>query len=179
MSRYIVFDVETPNAANDRMSAIGIAVVENGAITEEFYSLVNPEARFDAFNVRLTGITPEMVADQPAFPALWDQIQPLFDSGVLAAHYAPFDMGVLGKCLRAYGIAWQPYARYACTCTMGRAAYPRLANHKLNTLCEHVGIALDHHHAGSDSRAAAELLLDYEARGLDVKRYIRRYPLCG
>ena len=26
--KYIVFDVETPNSANDRMSAIGLAVVE-------------------------------------------------------------------------------------------------------------------------------------------------------
>ena len=33
--KYIVFDVETPNAKNDRMSSIGIAVVENGEITEE------------------------------------------------------------------------------------------------------------------------------------------------
>ena len=125
MSRYIVFDVETPNSRNDRMSAIGIAVVENGAITEEFYSLVNPEAEFGPFNIRLTGITPEMVKDQPAFPALWEQIRPLFESGMLAAHYAPFDMGVLEKCLRAYGIAWKPYARYVCTCAMGRAAFPR------------------------------------------------------
>ena len=35
MSRYIVFDVETPNAANNRMSAIGLTVVENGLRSEE------------------------------------------------------------------------------------------------------------------------------------------------
>ncbi|MFH1879469.1 MAG: exonuclease domain-containing protein [Bacillota bacterium] len=108
MSRYIVFDVETPNCLNNRMSAIGVAVVENGAVTAEYYSLVNPEAGFDSFNVRLTGITPEMVKNQPVFPALWGQIKPLFESGVLVAHYAPFDMGVLDKCLRAYGVGWQP-----------------------------------------------------------------------
>ena len=179
MSRYIVFDVETPNARNDRMSALGIAVVENGAIADEFYSLVNPEAGFDPFNVRLTGITPQMVQSQPAFPALWEQILPLFESGLLVAHYAPFDMGVLGKCLRGYGIAWKPTVPYACTCAMGRAAYPGLPNHKLDTLCGRVGIDLDHHHAGSDSRAAAELLLDYQRRGLDVARYTRRYALGG
>ena len=57
--RFIVFDTETPNHRNDRMSAIGITVVEHGQITEEFYSLVNPETEFDWFNIRLTGITPE------------------------------------------------------------------------------------------------------------------------
>ncbi|MFH1512428.1 MAG: 3'-5' exonuclease [Bacillota bacterium] len=174
MSRYIVFDVETPNCLNNRMSAIGVAVVENGAVTAEYYSLVNPEAGFDSFNVRLTGITPEMVKNQPVFPALWGQIKPLFESGVLVAHYAPFDMGVLDKCLRAYGVGWQPSARYACTCAMGRAAYPGLPNHKLSTLCAHLGIELSHHHAGSDSRAAALLLIDYMQNGIDVKRHIRR-----
>ncbi len=37
MYRYIVFDVETPRAANDRMSAIGISVIEDGAITKECF----------------------------------------------------------------------------------------------------------------------------------------------
>ena len=43
MSRFVAFDVETPNRFNDRMSAIGITVIEDGIITDEFYSLVNPE----------------------------------------------------------------------------------------------------------------------------------------
>jgi len=53
MYKYIAFDVETPRAANDRMNAIGISVIEDGAITKEWFSLVNPEVDFDAFNVQL------------------------------------------------------------------------------------------------------------------------------
>ena len=60
--RYIAFDVETPNWANDRMSAIGIAVIEDGEIAGEFYTVVDPETYFDRFNIELTGITPEMAA---------------------------------------------------------------------------------------------------------------------
>ena len=44
--KYIVFDVETPNSANDRMSAIGLAVVEGNRIVEEFSTLINPEVYF-------------------------------------------------------------------------------------------------------------------------------------
>ena len=44
--RYIAFDVETPNYANDRISAIGITVIESGAIAEEYAFLVNPETAF-------------------------------------------------------------------------------------------------------------------------------------
>ena len=55
MYRYIAFDVETPNRYNDRMSAIGISVVDSGSITEEFFSYVNPETFFDSFNTRQIG----------------------------------------------------------------------------------------------------------------------------
>lgn len=52
MYRYVVFDVETPNHYGDRMSAIGISVIEDGRIAEEFFSYVNPETYFDVFNIR-------------------------------------------------------------------------------------------------------------------------------
>lgn len=159
ISRYIVFDTETPNCRNDRMSAIGVSVVEGGVITREFATLVNPEAHFDDFNICLTGITPEAVASAPTFPEAWRELQPLLDSGMPVAHNAPFDMGVLGKCLRAYGIYWHPWVRYICTVRFARSALPGMPNYKLNTLCEALHIPLDHHQAGSDAHAAAELLL--------------------
>jgi DNA polymerase-3 subunit epsilon len=75
--RYIVFDVETPNSRGDRMSAIGITVVEGGEIVREFGSIVDPETWFDPFNVALTGITPGMAAEAPTFGELWP-CEPLF-----------------------------------------------------------------------------------------------------
>ena len=99
MSRFIAFDVETPNYYNNRMSAIGITVIEDGAIVDEYYSLVNPEQRFDAFNIDLTGIDERKVADAPTFPQLWNEIEPIMSSGLLVAHNAVFDMNVLKKCL--------------------------------------------------------------------------------
>lgn len=173
--RFIVFDVETPNYNNDRMSAIGITVVEHGAITKEWSTLVDPEVRFDAFNIQLTGITPAMVQGKPNFEQLWQMIAPVMESGVLVAHNAPFDMRVLKSCLQAYGIGWKSSVPYACTCSMGRKCYPGLPNHKLNTMCQHLHIDLQHHDAGSDSRACAGLLVDYLSHGFDVERYIRYY----
>ena len=173
--RFIVFDTETPNLQNNRISAIGISVVENGRITEEFFSLVDPEVHFDAFNIRLTGISPEVVEGQPTFPKLWEAIAPLMGSGLLVAHNAPFDMGVLGKCLQAYDIDWRPWARYACTCRMSRACLPEAPNHKLNTLCQWLGLELQHHNAGSDAHAAAELLLYCLRHEVQVRDFIRTY----
>ena len=175
--RYIAFDVETPNCANNRMSAIGLAVVQDGEITEEFYSLVNPEAHFDRFNINLTGITPEMAAEAPAFPELWEELEPLMDSGLLVAHNAPFDMSVLAKCLRDYGIRWHPRVEYVCTCRMGRRLLPGLPNHRLNTLCDYLELDLDHHHAGSDSRACGGILLHCLRNGADIGSFVRVYDM--
>ena len=138
--RYVAFDVETPNAQNRRMSAIGVSVIERGEIVQELYTLVDPQTHFDPFNIAL-----------------------------------PFDLRVLASCLHDYHIDWKPEAAYLCTCQMGRKAYPYLPNHKLNTLCDHLRLDLDHHNAGSDSRACALLLLDYLQKGLRPEPFLRTY----
>ena len=79
---YVVFDVETPNHRNDRMSAIGVVLVEHGEQTRHLYTLVNPECEFDAFNIQLTGITPRMVRSKPTFPVLWELLRPMLFLGI-------------------------------------------------------------------------------------------------
>ena len=153
MPRFIAFDVETPNHLSDRMSAI-----------------------FDYFNTRLTGISEETVWDAPTFPELWPEIEPLMSGGLLVAHNAVFDMGVLKKCLQYYEIDWKPYIRYICTVQMGRRILPGMS-HKLDVLCDYYGIELDHHQAASDSRACAKILLRYLEQGADSRKSIRTCSL--
>ncbi len=172
--RFVAFDVETPNRDCNRMSAIGITVLENGAVTDEFYSLVDPETVFDPFNTWLTGIGEETEWGAPTFPELWPRIAPMLESGLLVAHNAVFDLGVLKKCLEGYGIDWKPYARYLCTVQMGRRLLPGIS-HKLNALCDYYGIPLNHHMAASDSRACAEILRRYLAAGADARQFVRTY----
>ncbi len=175
MERYVAFDVETPNARNHRMSAIGVCVVEDGEITRRFYTLVNPETYFDAFNIRLTSITPAMVRDKLTFAQLWPLLEPLLDRGILLAHNAVFDLGVLARCLKDYGIDWKPRAEYACTVRMARRLLPEMENHRLNTMCDRFHISLRHHNAGSDAEACARLLLEYRAMGADLSAFTRMY----
>ncbi len=176
MYRYIAFDVETPNRFNDRMSAIGISVIEDGTATDAFFSYVNPETQFDPFNTQLTGISAGTVAGAPTFPEVWARIEPLMSSGILVAHNAVFDLSVLKRCLRDYGIQWKSAVRYCCTVQIGRRMLPGMS-HKLDALCGLYGIALDHHRAASDSRACAEILLRYLASGAQEREWIRTYRL--
>ena len=174
--RYIAFDVETPNRYNNRMSAIGITVIDNGRVTEKYYTPVDPEAAFDWYNTRLTGLDADAVRGAPTFPELWPRIAPIFESGLIVAHNAVFDLGVLKNCLRDYEIPWRRYIRYVCTVQMGRRVLPGVS-HRLNELCCYYGISLAHHHAGSDSLACAEILLRYLESGADVRQFIRTYSL--
>ena len=177
MTRYLAFDVETPNSRNDRMSAIGLTVVENGVVKRTHATLINPETWFDPFNIRLTGITPEAAAGSMTFPELWALVRPLFDHSVLVAHNAAFDLRVLSLCLKAYRLEGRAEYPYLCTVRLGRRVYPRLPDHKLNTMCEALDIPLDHHQAGSDSRACACLLRNYMDKGLDPVPLIRNYDI--
>ena len=178
---YVAFDVETPNSRNDRMSAIGITVVDHGAVTEEFFSYVNPEEPFDAFNIQLTGITPRMVRNQPTFPVLWELLRPLLDRGILCAHNAIFDLGVLGKCLRDYGIPWKSAVKYCCTVQMARRRFARetYGSYRLDTLCAAFDIPLENHHdalcdAMACYRLYRELLCDFGPDPRDVRPYRKR-----
>ena len=151
--RYVAFDVETPNSRNDRMSAIGVTVIEDGEIAEA------------------------AVETEPTFPEIWEKLEPVFSNAVLVAHNATFDLGVLAKCLHAYGIPWQTRVKYACTVRMSRQMHPETENHRLNTMCDCLGIELDHHHAGSDSHACGEILRRYLDEGIEINRFIRTYDL--
>lgn len=175
--RYAVFDVETPNFNNDRISAIGLCMVEDGKITEEKYYLCNPETYFSRFNIELTGITPGMVQDQKCFSELWNELYPCFDGSILIAHNAPFDMGVLSKCCRDYSVQDLRYIPYACTVRMSKRAFPQLPNHKLNTVSDYLGIDLHHHRADSDAYACARILISCMEKGVDVTPFVNVYDI--
>ena len=83
----------------------------------------------------LTGISEESVRNAPSFPEVWEKIEPFMSGGLLVAHNAQFDMGVLKKCLLAYEIEWKPCAHYICTVQMGRRLLPGIS-HKLNDLSQ-------------------------------------------
>lgn len=92
----------------------------------------------------------EIVANAPTFPEVWDKIEPIISNGMFVAHNAVFDIIVLKKCLVSYGIIWEKNIRYLCTVQMGRRIISGMS-YKLNVLCKHYSIKLEHHKAISDN----------------------------
>ena len=172
--RFVVFDVETPNRRNNRISAIGITIIENNEIVDNFYTLVNPETNFDYFNTALTGISGDMVRYSPTFPDVWQQIEPIMENSILVAHNAVFDLSVLRSCFKDYNILWKNTTPYLCTVQIGRKILPNIS-HRLNDLSDYYKIKLNHHKADSDSNACAEILLNYIKSGTDVNRFLKTF----
>ena len=174
---YTVFDVETPNRHNDRICSIGLALVEDGAILRSAHFLVNPECEFDPVNIGIHGIHPEDVQGQPSFAALWSQLERDFTDNVVVAHNASFDLSVLRKTLEHYALPL-PEIKYLDTMRLIRSYYPDCPNCRLETVSQYLHLHLEHHHAGSDALAAAEVLIDMLRRS-PADKNVQLYVPCS
>jgi DNA polymerase III subunit epsilon len=155
-------DFETANYSRASLCAAGIAVFENGALTESPYWLVRPPKGHGLFRRDFTaihGLTGFDVRNAPEFPAIAPELlERLAGADVVIAHNAPFDLGVLRATLDHFGLGC-PAFDYFCTCRVARRLWPDLPNHKLNTLAAHIGHDFRHHHAQADAEAAGRVLL--------------------
>lgn len=159
MSRLVAIDFETANEQRASPCAIGLSYIEDGEVTEtEAFLIRPPEMRFSRFNIAIHGITPEDVRDAPDFPELLEGLAPKLQGAALIAHNASFDMSVLRQTCAFYGLDCLE-AAYLCTVKGAQSAWRHIGSAKLNILCEHFGIALKHHDAGSDAEACARLAI--------------------
>ena len=169
-------DFETAAPARASACSIALTVVQNDVITDELYSLINPKTEFNWRNVQIHGIHQTDVLDAPTFPELWPVVEQFFTPDKLVvAHNANFDNSVLKKTLERYQINRLPYQTLD-TLHTSKSFYPDYTNHKLNTVCDNLGIELQHHHnALDDSRACANILLHQEQQfGADaIASFIR------
>ena len=156
---FVAIDFETAMSNFTSVCSLGICVVENNIITDRKEILVRPEPfEFNEYNVKIHGITPDMVTDKPTFDMYWDEIKPYLDGKTVIAHNADFDVGVLCATLEYFGIP-RPTFTYLCTVKLSQKAYPELESHKLNNLCDALGIKFHHHRAYDDAYACACVML--------------------
>ncbi|MFD1394832.1 PolC-type DNA polymerase III [Kroppenstedtia eburnea] len=157
---YVVFDVETTglSAVHDEIIELAAVKVKDGEIIDRFESFINPHRKLTATITELTGITDEMVVDAPELSEVLPRYLEFIEGTVLVAHNARFDMGFLQAACKKTG--YQPVDHPVVdTLELGRFLYPRLKNHRLNTLCKQFDIELtQHHRAIYDAEATGFLL---------------------
>jgi DNA polymerase III subunit epsilon len=76
----------------------------------------------------------------------------------LVAHNAAFDMRVLRASLACYDLAI-PLAEYFCSVSLSRKAWKHLPSHSLGVVSQFHNIHFNHHRAGDDANACAQIAL--------------------
>ena len=173
---YTVIDIETPNRYQDSICSIALVHVENDIVVSKDYYLINPEESFDDINIKIHNITRSMVKDKPNFANIWDSISKYFTNGIIVAHNATFDLGVISKALRKYSIDFPDFF-YVCTCNISKSIYKN-SKYKLDELCQLLDIVLeDHHDAMSDAVGCYELFKNIKTKVNMSEDYVETYHL--
>lgn len=163
---FTAFDVETANYDRGSICAVGWAEVRDGQIVDAGSSLCRPPDEvswFDPFISSIHGITERDVADKPCFDEIVPRLVAGFGDLPLVAHNAPFDIGALRQAYTHCNLPW-PTLSYGCTLVWARRLLG-LPSNRLPIVCSHLGIPLkNHHHAGDDARAVAEIATALAAR---------------
>lgn len=160
---FVVFDIETTGLSKETESIteIGAVKVVDGKIIDRFSTFVNPERPIPAEITKLTGITNEMVADAPVITEILPKFLEFCQDAVLVAHNANFDTGFIRlnaerKC------SIEVKNTVLDTLELSRALLPDLKKHKLDIICEQLGVSLEgHHRAVNDAEATAEVFLKF------------------
>ncbi|MFN7927005.1 MAG: 3'-5' exonuclease [Blastocatellia bacterium] len=154
---FVAIDFETADFYPDSACSVALVRVENNQIVAKTHALIRPpRSRFHFTYIH--GIKWEHVKNEPTFGELWPTLTEYWQ-GVdhFVAHNATFDKGVLQACCTAAGLIMPPLP-FRCTVKLARQVW-RLPSHKLNLVCEHLQIPLQHHNALSDAEACAKIVL--------------------
>lgn len=173
--RFVAIDVETANADMASICAVGAAIFEQGRLSSEWYSLINPEDHFDAINVSIHGINEGMVSGAPVYRAVSDTIERLLCDATVVTH-THFDRVAVHQAARRWSIDpprcfWLDSARVARRTWVDCAK----SGYGLADVCRRIGYKFQHHNALEDAKAAGHVLLAAMAEAeLDLEGVLQR-----
>lgn len=166
--RFIAIDVETANQQRSSICQIGLAMVALNGDVETIGFFVDPEQRFDGFNIRLHGIDEHVVRGAPTFDSVMQVLRPLLERHTLIQH-STFDKAAFNAASDHYSVP-ELRANWIDSVQIARKAWPELkgkgkgkGGHGLANLKKHLNLCFEHHDAEEDARAAAEVVLLAEA----------------
>ena len=158
VSEYVVFDLETTGMSADKSEIIEIGAVKvwNDEVVEEYSQLIHPEHRIPYFITNLTGISNEMVRNEPTAKDVLPKFRDFISDYVLIAHNASFDMRFLQAKCRQYFVC--PHNDVIDTLYLSRKINKDCEKHTLEYLAKYFGIVNENaHRALSDALTTHKL----------------------
>lgn len=158
-ARLAILDLETTGTdpTRDRVTEVAVLLVDDGALIEEWSTLVNPGTPIPPEIQSLTGITNDMVREAPLFAEIADELLARLHDRVLVAHNARFDYGFLKNECRRLGFKYS--ADVLCTVRLSRRLFPESGPHSLDAIVARHGLSAEgRHRALGDARLAWQFL---------------------
>lgn len=167
--RFIAVDVETTGLSTsrgDRIIEIGAVVLEGDGIGEEFHALISVKKRIHWAAQQVHGITEEMLIGKPKANEVMPEFRKFIADCTLVTHNARFDMGFIRHEFLRLGMELTNPCH--CTLELSRSLYPKLQNHRLETvyrhLCGRIPELAQRHRALDDARLVARLWMEMTKR---------------
>ena len=154
---YVSIDLETTglNPKRDRIIEIGAIRVEQGEITGEFSTFVNPGRRLEERITELTGIREEDLADAPELDVVFPVLLEFMGELPLLGHRILFDYSFLKKAAVDRKLKFERSA--VDTLQIARKYLPELPHRNLEYLCRYYEIPHHAHRALEDAKATDQL----------------------
>ena len=164
----VFVDIETNggNGPRGRITEIALIRVEDGEVTEEFTTLINPGSSIPFWITRLTGISDTDVADAPYFDEVAHQVHRILDGAIFVAHNVRFDFSFIKRQLEALEYSFDP--QLFCTVRMSRMLYPENTGHSLEKIITRHAIATKNRHR---AYADAKAIFDFTLLAIEEKGY--------
>ncbi len=153
--RFIAFDLETTGTLPgvDQIAEIGAVRFNDAGVPETiFATLVDPGISMPEAAGRVNGITDLMLAGQPKITDVLDAFAEFCGDDILVAHNAAFDAQFLIADIKKHETT-SPRGLILDTLPIARKVYPGLANYRLGTLIQHLGIPSTNFHRAEEDAA--------------------------
>ena len=164
IGRHVVVDLETTGLSprhGHRIIEIGAVAIENGAVVEEFTTLIDAGVPVPTRVQAIHGITDEMLEGQPGPEEALPHFYAFISDSILIAHNAAFEVTFLRHEFARLKLGL-PH-RHVCTLEMSRRFFHRLSDHTLETVYLHLFPDADFirqsHRALDDARMTAQIWL--------------------
>ena len=167
----VVFvDIETTGGSYRSSRVLEIAAIrfEDGKITRQFSTLLDPETYIPSQITALTGIRQSDVKGKPLFADIADELADIMQGAVFIAHNVRFDYSFIKQEYAMLGRSFSP--KLLCTVRLSRALYSTQKGHSLAKLIERHHITVSsRHRALDDAMAMLEFTqIAFKEHGFDL-----------
>lgn len=161
LSDYCIIDLETTglSAEFDEIIELAALKIRGNEIISRYQQLVKPTNEIDEFITELTGITNEMVANQPSIDKAIKSFLDFIDNETIVGHNTSFDIQFIQKAANS-----ELENEYIDTLQLARKVYPDLKHHRLKDMAKYLKFDYTAHRALGDCEATFELYKDIESQ---------------